>query len=126
GRSSRRAIVLIGGPMPLIAAALGYELHLCATPPAFSGERVGGFGAHFLDGIYWRIGSQGKSLTGAEIVGVQTIQGVIALISARPSNGTVPAAECIVVAAGGNRDPRGIDQQTQWVVADVERELVHE
>src|SRR4029077_5416334 len=101
-----------GGPMPLIGAALGYELHLCATPPAFSREGVGGFGAHFLHGIYWRIGSHRKSLTGGEIVCVHAIQSVIALISARSSYGTVPAAECIVVAASGGRDSPGIEEES--------------
>src|SRR6266403_326907 len=72
--------------MEAIRAALGYQFNLATTAPAFGCAGVSCDGSEFLDRIDGRVADGGKCLSSSLVVGIDSVDRDVSLVSSRTSN----------------------------------------
>src|SRR5580700_9992611 len=92
-------MILVGISVELVRSTLCRQLNLSAATPPFVRQRIGRNPAKFLNGVNRSISNRGKCLPSRLVVGVDSIDRNVSLVSSRPSDGTL-AVTARVVSAG--------------------------
>src|SRR5215831_3662031 len=84
--------------MPIVGATLRCQLDHGTTAASLSRERIGSFDPQFLYGIDGSIRSHRAGFPGPKVIGIQTVQRVVALVCPGSSDCSVAASEGIVAS----------------------------